>query len=83
MAQLQRMDARLNTLSTKLYQVNIRVGCIARRQVTMGGYAPKASPPPPPLVASDSEDEDDDDGDDDDASDDNDGDASSIDEMSI
>ena len=77
------MDARLDTLSIELYQVNVRVGYITRRQVTMGGYAPKASPPPPPLVASDSEDEDDDDGDDDDASDDNDGDASSIDEMSI
>ena len=29
MAQLQRMDARLDTLSTKLYQMNIRVGRIA------------------------------------------------------
>ena len=83
MAQLQRMDARLNTLSTKLYQVNVRVGRIARRQATMGGYAPKASPPPPPPVASNSEDKDDDDGDDDDATDDDDGDASSTDEMSI
>ena len=55
------MDARLNTLSTELYQVNVRVGHIAWRQATMGGYAPEASPPPPPLVASESEDEDDDD----------------------
>ena len=31
MAQLQRMDARLDTLSTRLYQVNVRVGRIARR----------------------------------------------------
>ena len=31
MAQLQRMDARLDTLSTELYQVNIRVCRIARR----------------------------------------------------
>ena len=31
MAQLQHMDAGLDTLSTKLYQVNIRVGRIARR----------------------------------------------------
>ena len=30
MAQLQCMDARLNTLSTELYQVNVRVGRIAR-----------------------------------------------------
>ena len=80
MAQLQRMDVRLDTLSTKLYQVNISVGRIAWRQATMGGFAPKASPPPP-HVASNSEDEDDADGDDDDASDDDDGD-SSTDEMS-
>ena len=79
MIQLQRMDACLDTLSTKLYQVNVRVGRIARRQAIMGGFAPEASPPPPP-VASDSEDKNDDDGDDDDAFDD--GDASSTDEMS-
>ena len=29
MVQLQRMDARLDTLSTELYQVNVRVGRIA------------------------------------------------------
>ena len=29
MAQLQRMDARLDTLSMELYQVNIRVSRIA------------------------------------------------------
>ena len=81
MVQLQRMDARLDTLFTELYQVNVRVGRIARGQASMGGFASKASPPPPPPVASDSEDEDDDDGDDDDASDDADGDASSTDEM--
>ena len=80
--QLQCMDARLDTLSMELYQVNVRVDCIARRQATMSGYAPKASPSPPPPVSSESEDDDDDDGDDDDASDDDDGDASSIDEMS-
>ena len=81
MAQLQRMDARLDTLSIELYQVNVCVVCIARRQAIMGGFAPEASLPPP-LVASNSEDEDDDDGDDDDASNDNDRDASSADEMS-
>ena len=79
MAQLQRMDARLNTLSTELYQVNIRVGCIARWQVTMGGFAPEPTPSPPHLVASDFNAEDDD-GDNDDTSDD-DGDASSTDEI--
>ena len=30
MAQLQHMDARLDTLTTELYQVNTRVGHIAR-----------------------------------------------------
>ena len=81
MTQLQRMDARLDTLSTELYQVNVRVGCIAQRQAIMGGFAPEASPPPP-LMASDSKDKDDDDSDNDDAFADNDGDASSTDEMS-
>ena len=68
MAQLQCMDAHLDTLSIELYQVNVRVGRIAKWQATMAGFAP--------------EDEDADDGDDDDASDDDDGDASSADEMS-
>ena len=76
------MDARLDTLSTELYQVIICVGRIARRQAAMGGFALEGSPPPPP-VASDSEDKDDDDSDDDDTFDyDDDGDASSTDEMS-
>ena len=81
MAQLQRMDARLDTLSTELYQLNVCVGRIARWQAIMGGFAPMASPSPP-LVAFDSEDEDDDDGDDDDFSDNDDGEASSNDEIS-
>ena len=83
MAQLQRMNARLDTLSTELYQVNVRVGRITRRQASMGGFAPEATPSPPSPMASDSEDDDDDDddGDDDDASNDADGDASSSDEM--
>ena len=76
MAQLQCMDACLDTLSMELYQMKVRVGRIAQRQATMGGFAPKVSPPPPPLVASESEDDDDEDGDNDDASDDGDGDAS-------
>ena len=74
------MDACLDTLSTELYQVNVCVNRIKRRQATIGGFTPKATPSPPPPVASDS-DAKDDDGDDDDASDD-DGDASSTDEMS-
>ena len=83
MAQLQLMDARLDTLSMELYQVNVHVGRIARRQATMDGFAPEPTPSPPHLVASDSdaEDDDNDNGDDDDASDD-DGDASFTDEMS-
>ena len=83
MAQLQRMDARLDTLSTELYQVNVCVGYIARRQVAMGGFALEPTPSPPHPVASDfdAEDDDDDVGDDDDASDD-DGEASSTNEMS-
>ena len=78
MAQLQRMDACLDTLFTQLYQVNVHVGRIARWQATMGGFAPEPTPSPPHPVASnsDAEDDDDDDGDDDDALDD-DGDASS------
>ena len=82
MAQLQRMDACLDTLSTELYQVNVRVGHIARWQAIMVGFALEASPPPPP-VAFDSEDEDDDDGDDNDASNDDDGDTSSTNKISI
>ena len=77
MEQLQHMDTPLDTLSTKLYQVNVRVGRIARQQTTMGRFAPEATPSPPPPVASDSEDEDDDH-----ASDDDDGDANSTNEMS-
>ena len=84
MAQLHRIDARLDTFSTELYQVNVHVGHIARPQATMDGFAPEPTPSPPHLVASDSDaedDDDDDDGNDDDDSDD-DGDASSINEMS-
>ena len=82
MVQLQHMDARLDTFSMELYQVNVRVGHIARRQASMGGFAPEATPSPPSPVASDFEDEDDDNGDDDEVSDYADGDASSTDEMS-
>ena len=72
------MDAHLDTLSTEMYQVNVRVSCIARRQATMGRFAPEATPSPPSIDS----DSDDDDGDDDDASEnDNDGDISSTDEM--
>ena len=76
MAHLQCMAVRLDTLSTKMYQVNVRVGRIARRQATMGGFAPVATPSPP-SVDSDS------DGDADDAfENDDDEDASSTDKIS-
>ena len=68
MAQLQRMDARLDTLTTELYQVNTRVSHIARQQARLSGFVESPSPPPKAF-------EDDDDSDDDD--DDEDGDASS------
>ena len=80
MAQLQRMDTHLDTLSIELYQVNVRVDRIARRQATIGGFSPEATSSPPPLMASDSEDENGVDDDDDDASDDDD--TSFTDEMS-
>ena len=79
MAQLQRMDAHLDTLSTEMYQVNVCVGRIARRQATMGGFAPEATPSPPSVDSNSN----DDDGHDNNASeDDGDGDASSTNEMS-
>ena len=64
MVQLQRMDAHLDTLSTELYQVNVRVSRITRWQVAMGSFAPEPTPSPPHPVASnsDAEDDDDDDG---------------------
>ena len=79
MAQLQRMDARLDTLSMEMYQVNVRVGRIARWQATISGFSLEATPSPPSVDSN----SDDDDGDDDDASkDDDDGDASSTDDIS-
>ena len=77
MAQLQHIYAHLDTFSMELYQVNVRVSCIALRQASMGGFAPEATPSPPSPMAYKFEDDDDDD-----ASDDADGDASSTDEMS-
>jgi len=71
MAQLQRMDARLDTLSTELYQVNTYVDCIARWQAHLGGFVKS---PSPPLEASKTSEDDDGSNNDDD---DEDGDASS------
>ena len=72
------MDARLNTFNDELCQENTHVGCIARRQVAMGGYTVASSPSPPT-----SEDEDDDgDANASDADEDDDASSSSADEMS-
>ena len=67
MAQLQRMDAHLNTLSDELCQVNTCVGCIARRKAEMGGYT-MPSTPVAPTDESDADDADSDDEDNGDAS---------------
>ena len=72
MAQLQRMDARLDTLSDELCQVNTHVGRIARWQPRLGGFIES---PSPSLEASEDEDND---GDSDDNDDDRNEDASSL-----
>uniref|UniRef100_A0A7N2LDJ4 Uncharacterized protein n=1 Tax=Quercus lobata TaxID=97700 RepID=A0A7N2LDJ4_QUELO len=77
MAQLVCMDARLDTLSDELYQVNTRVGLIARRQAVMGGFTVASSSTPPV-----SEDESDDGSGSDDADEEEDASLPSDDEMS-
>ena len=57
-AQLERMDARLDTLSDELCQVNSRVGHIARQQVQMGGFVPFPSPSPKAFDEDDTDDKD-------------------------
>ena len=64
MAQFQCMDTRLNTLSTELYQVNTRVGRIARRQARLGGFVESPSPPPEASTTSEDDDDSNDDNDD-------------------
>ena len=66
MAQLERMDARLDTLSTELYQMNTRVSRIARRQAHMGGFAVSPSPSPSTQASEDKDADDGSDNDDDD-----------------
>ena len=61
MAQFQHMDARLDTLTTELYQVNTHVGCIARWQARLGGFVESLSPPH--KAFKDVDDDDDEDGD--------------------
>ena len=54
------MDARLDTLSDELCQVNTRVGRIAQRQAEMGGYTmPSTHVAPADESDADSDDEDD------------------------
>ena len=67
MAQLQCMDAHLDTLTNKVCQITTRVSCIARQQARLGGFVVS---PSYSLEASideddyDGDNEDDDDGDD-------------------
>ena len=46
MAHLMHMDARINTLSDELCQVNTRVGRIVWQQAVMGGFTIGSSPSP-------------------------------------
>ena len=57
------MDARFETLSDELCQVNTRVGRIAQRQDVMGGFI--TSPSPSPQASEDEGDDGDDDADED------------------
>ena len=66
MAQFQCMDARLDTLSDKLCQVNTCVGRIAQRQARLGGFVAF------PSHSLESSRDEDDDGDSDDNDDDKD-----------
>ena len=67
MAQLQHMNACLDTLSDELCQVSTRVGRITRRQAEMGGY----TMPSTPVALADESDVDDVDSDSDDEDDGN------------
>ena len=67
--QLQRMDARLDTLNDELCQVNTRVGHIARQQARLGGFVESPSHSPKASEDEDNDgDFDDDDDEDEDAS---------------
>ena len=66
LAQLQRMDARLDTLSDELCQVNSRVSCIAWWQARLGGFV--ESPCHSLKAFEDDDDDDDEDEDEDDSS---------------
>ena len=63
------MDARLDTFSTKLYQVNTCVSCIAWQQACIGGFTASPSPSPSPQALEDKDSDDDKDKDDSSSSD--------------
>ena len=64
------MDARLDTLSDELCQVNTCIGCIALRQARLGSFV--ASPSPSLEAFEDEDDDGDSDGDDEDEDEDED-----------
>ena len=78
MAQLQRLDACLDTLSVDLCQMNTHVGFIAQHQAEMGGY----TMPSTPVALADESDVDDADATASEDDDDGDASSSSTDEMS-
>ena len=61
MAQLQHMDACLDTLSDEFCQVNTYVGRIAKWQACLGGFVESPFPPPEASEEDDNSDNDDDD----------------------
>ena len=65
LAQLQCMDARLDSFTDEICQMNTLIGHIARQQARLGGFA--SSPSPSPKASAD-KDGDDGDGEDDNAS---------------
>ena len=67
MAQLQCMDACLDTLSDELCQVNTRVDRIARQQARLGGFVKSPSPSPKASEDEDDNGDSDNDGDEDDS----------------
>jgi len=52
------MDARLDKLTTELYQVNTRVSRIAWRQARIGGFTASPSPSPSLQASKDKDDDD-------------------------
>ena len=57
MAQLEHMDARFDTLTTELYQVNTCVSHITWRHACMGGFITSPSPSSSPQASKDKDDD--------------------------